>query len=453
MTTGSNNWPHGRAERLIDAVIDGAATADEVREVDSLLQADAQLRHYYRDVSELHASLRWMHRADEPAHVFRPSPLRNGNFTDNRRQPVGVRRKFAAWTSLANRMARARFAKAAMAFGPLAIVSAAVFVHGLRRPENGQPSGGMSIIAEVNSDAGCVWSGPRTTLAVGSGLTAGERLTLEQGIARLRFRGGATVLVESPSTFELLSDKSLRLRSGTVAVRSNGPVKDFVVVSPDAAVKDLGTSFAVHCDEKSATEVEVFEGAVEVFPERDPTKGRMVEMGTNVSVDRQSESVALFASPPDNNRFASLLERLWQDIRVVTHSDEVDDKSTSVVEADFSDGPGPDAVDTFYGRTLDVVGSRRGSPPAIRRARFSATMRTSVVAIRACGPILAAPTNARSRVSTVRAASSIRKNRTSLLGGGDWREIRTTLAAVITTAWDSTAIRFSAAIRGRRTVG
>jgi hypothetical protein len=133
-----------------------------------------------------------------------------------------------------------------------------------------------------------------------------------------------------------------------VAVRASGTAKDFVVISPDASVLDLGTSFAVHCDENSATEVEVFEGAVEVLPESDPTNKRMVEMGTNVSVARRSEDVALFASPPDNNRFAQLLERLWHDIRVPAPADEGGDQDASVVEAEFSEAPGTDAADTFY---------------------------------------------------------------------------------------------------------
>jgi hypothetical protein len=231
----------------------------------------------------------------------------------------------------------------------LAGLAAALFYSSWLRMERGPVSSGDAIVAELHSEEGCVWSSPETPPMVGSRLRTGARLELDQGVARLWFRSGATVLVQSPSTFELVSEKSLRLVRGTVAVRASGPAKDFVVISPNASVKDLGTSFAVHCDENSATEVEVFEGAVEVFPGSDPTNGQMVEMGTNVSVGRQGENVALFASPPESNRFAPLLERLWQDIRVVAKSDDVGDNSSSVVAADFSDLPGPTAADTFYG--------------------------------------------------------------------------------------------------------
>jgi hypothetical protein len=364
MSNRPNSFQGGsNSQRLVDAVIDGTATGEEIAELDRVLQSCPDVRRYYRDASELHASLRWIHRANESTDLFcsppTPISLCNGDqAADERPLRAAAGGRHRGGTSAPARRARSgaaawlgshRFASAATLFGLLSTLGAAFLYSGLPRPENVPLTGRGAIVAELRSDDGCLWSHLENPLTVGSELRTGQRLTLEQGVARLWFQGGATVLVESPSTFELVSEKSLRLARGTVAVRASGPAKDFVVISPDASVLDLGTSFAVHCDETSATEVEVFEGAVEVLPESDPANRRLVGMGTNVSVGRRGDDVALFASPPEKNRFAPLLERLWQDIRVVAPPGAKDDKNASIVEAGFSDEPGPTAVDTFYG--------------------------------------------------------------------------------------------------------
>ena len=109
-----------RAEWLVNAVIDGTATADDVCELDRLLQSTEEVRRYYRDASELHASLHWIHRANEAADLF-DSSHRPASLSDDAPVASRARRTRGAWSSIPIGKATGRLAKAAMpAFTPSA---------------------------------------------------------------------------------------------------------------------------------------------------------------------------------------------------------------------------------------------------------------------------------------------------------------------------------------------
>jgi hypothetical protein len=94
-------------------------------------------------------------------------------------------------------------------------------------------------------------------------MQAGKVLSLERGLAEIRFQCGARVVLEGPARLELLSGQSARLRHGRLTARVQTPGARFEVVSPQGKVIDLGTEFGVSVSEKGATEVYVFEGQVE----------------------------------------------------------------------------------------------------------------------------------------------------------------------------------------------
>jgi hypothetical protein len=141
-------------------------------------------------------------------------------------------------------------------------------------------------VAELASDSLASCWGPQGLVKSGDSLRSGERLAVMQGTAKLRFHSGAVVVIESPAVFEPVMPTVMRLEQGTVAVRANGPKNDFLVISPDAAILDLGTSFGVHCTPNDATEVEVFEGAVEVRRDEQASDGQVLGLGAFARIRR-----------------------------------------------------------------------------------------------------------------------------------------------------------------------
>jgi hypothetical protein len=346
-----------RLRQLIDSVVEGTAAPDELRELDALLQSSADHRRVYRRAMGIHAELNWLHRADGEAdrstiagEGILPAPV---DMPAAEHPLLGDAGPLATlggillpiWR-LANRIGTIRLAAAAVIFGLAAALGGAWLYQSL------QPQGAIQIssitVAELQSDHQCEWVGLQSPLAIGGRLASGQRLELAKGTAKLLFDRGATVVVESPTIFELLTPTSIHLERGTVAVRVEGPEKEFIVASPDASIVDLGTSFGVHRGEKGATEVEVFEGAVEVYPDGKTKNSKVLGIGASAQVQHGNNrpQVDMVASAVD--RFGGLLEFLWEDMSKDA-GDEANSDENPMIVADFADGPVPGAVDTFYG--------------------------------------------------------------------------------------------------------
>ena len=99
--------------------------------------------------------------------------------------------------------------------------------------------------------------------ALGDGFGKGE-LHLEVGLARLDFRNGATVTLQGPAEFEILSTDRTILSSGILTASIPESAVGFEVATPAMDVVDLGTAFGVSVGADGETDVCVFEGEVEV---------------------------------------------------------------------------------------------------------------------------------------------------------------------------------------------
>jgi len=203
-----------------------------------------------------------------------------------------------------------------------------------------------AVVAELRN-AECVWGGPLKHLEIGTPLRSCEPINLVEGVAKLRFGGDTTVVVEGPAVIEPITPMSMRLTDGSAVVRANGARKDFTVISPDASIVDLGTSFGVHVAKADSTEVEVFEGAVEIHPDAGSAKSRVLGLGGSALVRRSEQGTSIDLVGSAEDRFSNLLKEIWDDIRQDSDADH--EKNNSVVEAEFNDAPIPKTVDTFYG--------------------------------------------------------------------------------------------------------
>lgn len=100
---------------------------------------------------------------------------------------------------------------------------------------------------------------------VDSALTPRRDYVLMSGMVEVKFPAGASAIVEGPAVFRVLSDEGLALDVGRCSVHAPGGAEGFRVETPVTRVVDRGTRFTVSVSETSETEVQVIEGAADVY--------------------------------------------------------------------------------------------------------------------------------------------------------------------------------------------
>ncbi|MDA7893686.1 FecR family protein [bacterium] len=144
-----------------------------------------------------------------------------------------------------------------------------------------QTSKSQELIARVAYQQNADWSsGPRE---IGDAIDGGM-MQLQVGIARLDFSNGATVTLQGPAKFEILSADRTRLHQGILTVHVPGTAIGFHIETPAIDVVDLGTAFGLAVGFDGETDVCVFEGEVEVSAtgETSNSEGRLLHAGNAV---------------------------------------------------------------------------------------------------------------------------------------------------------------------------
>lgn len=131
-------------------------------------------------------------------------------------------------------------------------------------------------VATLVQAENCRWAGSDLPTSVDSKLGTG-RLALVEGIATLKFKSGATVTMEAPTTLEILTAMHCRLIEGTVTAEVPVPAHGFTIDTPDIQVVDLGTKFGVTAGSTGNSQVRVFEGEVEIGGLADGKLKRLTE--------------------------------------------------------------------------------------------------------------------------------------------------------------------------------
>ena len=117
----------------------------------------------------------------------------------------------------------------------------------------------------VTATAGAAWD--RATAAVpGVALAAGQGFELSRGGLELANALGAVVVVRAPAQVRVIGRDQLELQGGALAAHVPPPAVGFTVVSPGLSVVDRGTNFGVRATGNVASEVAVFDGAVDAAP-------------------------------------------------------------------------------------------------------------------------------------------------------------------------------------------
>jgi|GEM_PF-379107 len=117
------------------------------------------------------------------------------------------------------------------------------------------------------------------------------KVHLETGLARLDFCNGATVTLQGPAEFEIVSPDRTVLTSGILTASVPDSAVGFKVLTPAMDVVDLGTAFGVSVGGDGETDVCVFEGEVEVSRTDSKNTPQLVREGSAVRSSPKAESI------------------------------------------------------------------------------------------------------------------------------------------------------------------
>ncbi|QDT32673.1 FecR family protein [Thalassoglobus polymorphus] len=116
---------------------------------------------------------------------------------------------------------------------------------------------------------------------IGSLLAPQREYVLMSGMIEVEFPAGASVIMEGPAVFRISSDESLALDVGRCSVHAPPGAEGFRIDTPNTRIVDRGTRFAVNVSESTETDVQVLEGAADVYD---------VDQNGKVDQDRSSET-------------------------------------------------------------------------------------------------------------------------------------------------------------------
>lgn len=125
------------------------------------------------------------------------------------------------------------------------------------------------------------------------------RLKLLQGHIELEFYSGASVVLEGPAELEIRSRNGGVLHRGKLRANVPEHAHGFTITSEDVQLVDLGTSFGMSVVEGQGTEVQVFDGKVELFsPEAQLKIGEGLELnaGEGRQLGRHEEAETIMVN-------------------------------------------------------------------------------------------------------------------------------------------------------------
>lgn len=194
--------------------------------------------------------------------------------------------------------------------------------------------GGVAVLSRV---VDAVWATGEQHPLEGDVLGANSWV-LESGFLQIEFFGGATVIVQGPASFALVSPTHMISHEGRYRTFVPELAKGFRIATPDYVAVDLGTEFALAVGADGKSEVHVIEGEVRLDrPDGETLEnleaGRGVATAAGVFLERNGgggdfvnrEQILQLAQADSGVRF-----RAWQDSRNALAADP-----TTLVLFDF----------------------------------------------------------------------------------------------------------------------
>ena len=260
-----------RVDELTNAILDGEASPDDVAHLQSLVAGDDELAAQMADRVAEHRLLGLIHQPFDSAQCI-DSIMQAIESQEQRDTDDIMGSVFAADRPVANARPTEWTPKylGSLIMGAalsLLIVGLGWMIYTSSAPTDGNAPVTQPI-ATLLLEENCQWHA-NARFEEGQRLTA-QGLTLESGVAVIRFDGGAELIMTGETSLALRSAGSAQLQHGEVVIRAEEGAEGFELGTPASPLIDLGTEFAVKVDRAGTTEVHVLDGEVEYYRDDSP---------------------------------------------------------------------------------------------------------------------------------------------------------------------------------------
>ncbi len=276
---------------LLDALCEQRITAEQVRRLEELVLANPQAEALYVQYLSLYADL---------TGYFAALPDTTETLRDRliARPAATSREATAAAPKTPVSPSHGRWRLLVIATGlAAAAVAAGLLVALLQpsRPSHRQPLPAVesaqepvdSTVAVLLRTQGAEWEESGLPTRAGAALPPG-RLRLKAGYAQIEFYSGATVVLEGPADFRLISPKEAYCTSGKLWATVPAQAQGFTIGSPRLDLVDRGTEFGMRVNGNETAEFQVFRGKVELYPtgsSRAPESRQELKTGDGLRLD------------------------------------------------------------------------------------------------------------------------------------------------------------------------
>lgn len=157
----------------------------------------------------------------------------------------------------------------ALAFGIAIILVVGLPIYFIKSRSSGQNPAPRIVDNTITDASETHWGNNSLALKVGSKIPAGW-LRLDSGVVEITFASAARVAIEGPAQFQLIGSNSMELQAGKLSTDVPRRAHGFSVKTPTATITDLGTRFGAIVGGDQSSEVDVFQGRVQLKTENGP---------------------------------------------------------------------------------------------------------------------------------------------------------------------------------------
>lgn len=233
---------------LILNSLSGNASDQQIDKLREIVSNDPQAMNYYTEYISLYACL------ESPSSSFSVS---GGDGFDKKEKPVRKFNKSALYAAIS---------------AVAALIFMVVYV-------NLHPVYDTPVLATIIDSINTKWADPAKPLQTGSQFVGTEGTSsLMGGYIKLDFASGAKVIIESPASFEILSDNDLQMYDGRAYATVPPNAIGFTIHTPNSKVIDLGTEFGVQVRGDKSTDVHVIKGKASILPGIGRQKNKAIDI-------------------------------------------------------------------------------------------------------------------------------------------------------------------------------